>query len=281
MRRVRFGLNGPLVPVVGQGTWYFEQLPRRDAVQALRYGLDLGMTHIDTAEMYGDGEAEEIVGEAIAGRRGDAFLVSKVLPWNASFEGTVEACERSLRRLGTDYLDSYLLHWPGQVPLEETMAALSKLKEEGKIRSFGVSNFDVDDLEEALALVGEGALACNQVLYHLESRGIEHGVLPWCARHGVSVVAYSPFGHGAFPMRNAAGWAVLTALAGKHGASEGQVVLAFLARHENVMLIPKSSDRGHLEDNAAAGALVLDAHDIERLEMAFPLGEDPGYLAML
>src|SRR5690242_14421812 len=183
MERHRFGSTGRDVPVIGHGTWNIEVDDRAAAVAALRRGIDLGMIHIDTAEMYGSGAAEEIIGEAIAGRRDEVFLVSKVLPQNASRRGTVTACERSLARLGTDRLDVYLLHWRGGHPLEETIAAFEQLVEDGKIRAWGVSNFDVADLDEALQIAGPGRIACNQVLYHLQERAIEHGVLPWCERH--------------------------------------------------------------------------------------------------
>lgn len=281
MRTARFGASGPTISVIGQGTWYIEQGPRSKAVSALRRGIDLGLTHIDTAEMYGSGAAEEIVGEAIAGRRDDVFLVSKVLPWNASHSGTIEACEASLARLGTGHLDCYLIHWRGQHPLEETFAALEQLMAEGKILSYGVSNFDVDDLEEAIAIVGDGKLACNQVLYHLEQRAIEHEVLPWCAGHGVSLVAYSPFGHNAFPGPRAKGWPTLQAIALKHSATERQIALAFLTRTPNVLAIPKAANPDHVAENAGAGGITLDADDIADLDTAFPRGRNPGHLPML
>ena len=198
MERRRFGSRVE-IPVMGQGTWNLELGDRVTAIATLRRGLDLGMTHIDTAEMYGNGAVEEIVGEAIAGRRDEIFLVSKVLPGHASRTGTVEACERSLARLGTDRLDCYLLHWRGEYPLEETIAGFEQLEREGKILHWGVSNFDVPDLEEAREIAGEDRVVCNQVLYHLKERAIEHEVLPWCERNHVAVVGYSPFGHGRFP----------------------------------------------------------------------------------
>ena len=185
------------VSVIGQGTWQLDGRNDAGAIAALRRGLDLGMTHIDTAEMYGD--AEPLVAEAIDGRRDEVFLVSKVLPSNASRAGTIKACERSLSRLRTDRLDCYLLHWRGSYPLEETFGAFEELVKAGKILSWGVSNFDADDLDEALDIVGEGKIACNQVLYHLQERAIEHAVIPWCEKHEVAVVAYSPFGQGRFP----------------------------------------------------------------------------------
>src|ERR1700761_4679282 len=193
MNQRPFGSGGANVSVIGQGTWYLDRGNRKSAIAALRRGIDLGMTHIDTAEMYGD--AEPVIAEAIAGRRDEVFLVSKVLPSNASRRGTIVACERSLKRLNTDRLDCYLLHWRGSYPLSETVAAFEELKRAGKIRSWGVSNFDANDLDEILAVSGEGKIACNQVLYHLKERAIEHTVIPWCAHHGVAVVAYSPFGH--------------------------------------------------------------------------------------
>ncbi len=214
-----FGPSGQPVTIIGQGSWYIDEADRAQAVAALQAGLDAGMNHIDTAEMYGSGAAEAIVGEAIRGRREQVFLVSKVLPSNASRRGTVAACERSLKALGTDHLDAYLLHWRGSVPLEETFRALEDLQAAGKIRAFGVSNFDVDDLEEALGILGPGKLACNQVLYHLQERAIEHAVIPWCQQHQVAVVAYSPFGHGEFPEPDSRGGRALAAIAQAHEAT--------------------------------------------------------------
>src|SRR4051794_36984749 len=192
MKYRAFGPTGREVSAIGQGTWNMEKDSRRAAVEALRRGLDLGMTHVDTAEMYGDGRVEEMVGEAIADRRGEVFLVSKVLPSKASRRGTVEACERSLARLGTDHLDCYLLHWPGRHPLADTTAAFEELRGAGKILSWGLSNFDEEELAAAVGIAGEGKIACNQVLYHLEERSIEHAVIPFCDEHGIAVVAYSP-----------------------------------------------------------------------------------------
>src|SRR5919205_284138 len=203
MKSNPFGTTGANVSVIGQGTWYLDHGDRKRAVAALQRGLDLGMTHIDTAEMYGD--AELVIADAIAGRRDEVFLVSKVLPSNASRKGTITACERSLKRLKTDRLDCYLLHWRGSYPLVDTVAAFEELMAAGKIKSWGVSNFDVDDLDELLDVAGEGKIACNQVLYHLKERAIEHAVIPWCGRNGVAVVAYSPFGHDDFPAPASAG----------------------------------------------------------------------------
>lgn len=275
MERRPFGPARREVAAIGQGTWNVEQDDRAGAVAALRRGLDLGLTHIDTAEMYGDGKAERVVAEAIAGRRDEVFLVSKVLPQNASRRGTVKACEQSLKRLGTDRLDCYLLHWRGSVPLAETIAAFEDLQGTGKIRSWGVSNFDEDDLEEALALAGPGKIACNQVLYHLEERAIEHAVLPWCEAHGVALVGYSPFGTAGFPAPRSAGGKVLAAIAAAHGATPRQVALRFLTRRPSLFAIPKAARLAHLEDNAGAAALRLTEDDIARLDRAFPLGRPP------
>jgi diketogulonate reductase-like aldo/keto reductase len=238
------------------------------------------MNHIDTAEMYGSGAAERVVGDAIRGRRDDVFLVSKVLPGNASRRGVREACERSLKALGTDHLDCYLLHWRGSVPLAETFAAFDDLVATGKILSFGVSNFDVDDLEEALSLVGPDKLACNQVLYHLQERAIEHAVIPWCRRHGVAVVGYSPFGHDDFPDADTSAGQALESIAQAHGATARQVALAFLTREPGVFTIPKSSRPDHTRANAG-GDLALSGDDIARLDAAFPLGPLPAYLPMI
>ncbi len=270
MQQRRFGSLATEVSIIGQGTWKLDGSDDAGAARVLRHGIDLGMSHIDTAEMYGD--AELVVAKAIAGRRDEVFLVSKVLPSNASRAGTIKACERSLKRLGTDRLDSYLLHWRGQHPLDETFAAFEELRQAGKIRSWGVSNFDVDDLDEALAVAGKGAIACNQVLYHLEERAIEHGVLPWCEKNGVAVVAYSPFGHDSFPAPGSAGGKVLEEIAAAHGATARQVALAFLARRSPLFAIPKASRQAHAEDNAGAGSLMLSQDDVRRIDGAFPMG---------
>lgn len=275
-----FGPTGKAVSVIGQGTWYLEQARRADAVAALRAGLDAGMTHIDTAELYGTGAAEEIVADAIDGRRDDVFLVSKVLPQNASRKGTIAACEASLRRLKTDRLDCYLLHWRGRHPLEDTVAALEALQAAGKIAAWGVSNFDEDDLAEAEDIAGPGRIACNQVLYHLQERGIEHAVLPWCEAHGVAVVGYSPFGHDRFPRPDSSGGRVLATVAAAHDATPRQVALAFLVRRPSLMTIPKAAQAAHAAENAEAGDLRLTADDIARIEAAFPLGRPRG-LAMI
>lgn len=279
MKHKSFGTTGAQMSVIGQGTWYIDHGDRASAVAALCKGLDLGMTHIDTAEMYGD--AELVVADAIAGRRDEVFLVSKVLPSNASRRGTVQACERSLKRLKTDRLDCYLLHWRGQYPLEETVAAFEELVSAGKIRSWGVSNFDASDLAEMVDAAGEGRIACNQVLYHLNERAIEHSVIPWCEAHGVAVVAYSPFGHDDFPGAQSAGGKVLQEIASRHGATPRQVALAFLTRWPSVFAIPKASSSGHAADNAGAGDLTLTESDIAALDKTFPLGREPRSLPMI
>jgi diketogulonate reductase-like aldo/keto reductase len=270
MQKHLFGSMNRKVAVIGQGTWEIDSRSRSSAVAALRRGLDLGMTHIDTAEMYG--VAEEVIAEAIEGRRDEVFLVSKVLPQNASRSGTADACDRSLHRLGTDRLDCYLLHWRGRYSLEGTIGAFEQLQREGKILSWGVSNFDVSDLEEALQVAGEGRIACNQVLYHLGERGIEHAVLPWCEEHGVALVGYSPFGHGRMPSPRSEGGRVLAEIAAAHQATPRQVVLSFLVRRPSLFAIPKSSSPEHVEENAGAGDLALTAQDISRIDEAFPLG---------
>ncbi len=279
LRQGAFGPSGVAVAAIGQGTWYIDRGDRRAAVEALQRGLDLGLTHIDTAEMYGD--AELVVAEALTGRRDDCFLVSKVLPSNASRRGTIAACERSLKRLKTDRLDCYLLHWRGEHPLEETVKAFEGLVRDGKIRSWGVSNFDVDDLDELLAVAGPDRIACNQVLYHLGERAIEHAVTPWCARHHVAVVAYSPFGHDDFPRAASAGGRVLADIASRHGATPRQVALAFLTRENFVFAIPKAATIAHVEDNAAAARLALDAAEIAAIEAAFPRRAKPRHLPMI
>ncbi|MGZ6123432.1 MAG: aldo/keto reductase [Myxococcales bacterium] len=251
-------LSGVQVPVLGQGTW---KLHGKEAVETLRAGIELGLTHIDTAEMYG---TEETVAEAVEGRRDDVFLVSKVLPSNASRKGTVKACEQSLRRLRTDRLDSYLLHWPGSHPLEETIAGFEELRAAGKIRSYGVSNFDEDLVAEAARIAGPGRIACNQVLYNLAERHIEAKVLPRCRELGIALVGYSPF--DGLPQGGE-----LTAIAQELGAAPRQVALAFLTRLPDTFAIPKASRLSHVRENAGAGSIELNGRQIARLERAFPL----------
>jgi len=280
VKQKKFGTGGPDVSVVGQGTWYLDRGDRKAAVTALRRGIATGMTHIDTAEMYGD--AELVIADAIAGLpREKLFLVSKVLPSNASRRGTIAACERSLKRLRTDHLDCYLLHWRGSYPFEETVAAFDELVAAGKIRSWGVSNFDADDLGEMLAIAGKGKIACNQVLYHLQERAIEHAVIPWCEQHGVAVVAYSPFGHNDFPSPRSKAGEVVQVIADAHKASARQVALAFLTRASSVFAIPKASSAEHAADNAGAGDLKLSDSEIAAVDKAFPRGPKPRSLPML
>jgi len=281
MQQRLFGPNNRRVAVIGQGTWYLDEATRSTAIAVLRRGLDLGMTHIDTAEMYGSGAAEQLIGEAIAGRRDEVFLVSKVLPQNASRSGTRAACEKSLKHLKTDRLDCYLLHWRGPHPLRETIAAFDALEQQGKILSWGVSNFDVEDLEEVLAIAGAGRLACNQVLYHLQERSIEHAVIPWCEQHSVAVTAYSPFGHGRFPSPRAAEGRPLADIARVHRATPRQVALAFLTRRPSVFAIPKASSPEHAEENAVAAQLRLSDAEIARIDAAFPRAARPRTLPML
>ena len=282
MEKRPFGSTKREVAVIGQGTWYLEQADSRTAIGALRQGLDLGMTHMDTAEMYGSGAAETLVGEAIARRRDEVFLVSKVLPHNASRKGTIAACERSLKRLKTDRLDCHLLHWRGSHPLADTVAAFEQLRADGKILSWGVSNFDVDDLDEVHEIAGAGRLACNQVLYHLRERAIEHAVIPWCEANSVAVVAYSPFGHaGGFPEPHSAGGRVLKAIADRHNSTPRQVALRFLTRRASLFAIPKASNPEHAEENAGAATLNLSAAELAEIDAAFPLGVRPRSLPML
>jgi diketogulonate reductase-like aldo/keto reductase len=281
MESRKFGHTGRAVPIIGQGTWEIDSTSQENAVAALRKGLDLGMSHIDTAEMYGSGRAEKVVGEAIAGRRDEVFLVSKVLPQNASRHGTVRACEQSLARLKTDHLDCYLLHWRGEYPLEDTVAGFEDLQSQGKILWWGVSNFDEQDLEEIRAVAGRGHPACDQVLYHLKERAIEHAVLPWCKEHGVAVTAYSPFGHGEFPGPRTPGGKILARIADAHGATPRQVALRFLTREPELFTIPKASSVEHAVENAGAGELKLTKQEIAEIDEAFPLGPKPRQLPML
>jgi diketogulonate reductase-like aldo/keto reductase len=275
MKTRALGRSGEEIAVIGQGTWELELADEAAAARALHAGLELGLTHVDTAEMYGDGRVEELLGRALAGRRDEVFLASKVLPQNASRAGTLRACERSLRRLRTDHLDLYLLHWPGDHPLGETLAAFDELQRSGSIRHYGVSNFDEHELAEAVRLAGPGRIACNQVLYHLGERGIEHAVLPACERLGVALVAYSPFGSGRFPAPSSKGGRVLAEVATGLGATPRQVALAYLVRNENVLAIPKSAREDRVRENAGAQELELSADDVARIDEVFPLGRKP------
>ncbi len=278
-----FGPTGVAVPVIGQGTWNIEGRgdQERRAIEALRLGLDLGLTHIDTAEMYGNGRAEELVAQAIAGRRHEVFLVSKVLPSNASCDGTIKACERSLTRLRTDHLDLYLLHWRGRHPLRDTMRAMEALVADGKVRSVGVSNFDVAGVKEAQSALTKVRLACNQVLYHLGDRGIERTLIPYCQSQQMAVVAYSPFGQSAFPGPRSAGGKVLAEVGARHGKTARQVALNFLARHPGVFVIPKAAKPEHVKENAGADGFSLTAEDLAAIDRAFPAPEHDVPLGML
>ena len=277
-----FGTHRRRVSPVGQGSWRIDESAAHLGVAAMRRGLDLGLTHIDTAEMYGSGAAESLIGDAIAGRRDQVFLVSKVLPSNASKRRALEACEKSLARLRTDRLDCYLLHWRGDVPLEETIAAFDILVRDGKILSWGVSNFDVADLDEVAAIAGAGHPVCNQVLYHLQERAIEHAVLPWCRERGTAVVAYTPFGQSTavFDARTRHG-RVLQEIADDHGATARQVALRFLLRHPEVFVIPKASSIAHVAENAGAATLELSAAELARIDAAFPRGKPRRGLPMV
>jgi diketogulonate reductase-like aldo/keto reductase len=259
--------SGETVPILGQGTWHMAEDPRRrkDEIAALRTGIDLGLTLIDTAEMYADGEAEVLVGEAINGRRGDVFLVSKVLPENATERGTVAACERSLSRLGTSYLDLYLLHWRGSVPLDATLEAFAVLIAAGKIRHWGVSNFDVDDMDKLWNTPGGRTASTDQVLYNLTRRGIEHGLIPWCRRLGIPIMAYSPIEQGRL-----LGDAALRRVAERHDATPAQVALAWVLRQDGVIAIPKAGTVDHVHENRRALELELTQQDLAALDRAFP-----------
>jgi diketogulonate reductase-like aldo/keto reductase len=270
--------DGEAVPVLGQGTWGMGErhTGRADEVRALRHGLDLGLSLIDTAEMYGEGGAEEVVGEAIAGRRDAVFLVSKVYPHNASAKGTVAACERSLRRLGTDRIDLYLLHWRGSHPLAETVAAFERLRQAGKIRHWGVSNLDAGEMDELVAVPGGAACCANQVLYNPQRRGIEWDLLPWCRQRGMPVMAYSPIEQGRLPTGGALG-----AIARRHGCSAFQVALAWVLAQPGVLAIPKAVRLEHVAANAAALDLQLAREDLAAIDREFPPPTRKRPLAML
>ncbi|HEX4261783.1 MAG TPA: aldo/keto reductase [Acetobacteraceae bacterium] len=267
MRRARFP-DGTEVPALGQGTWHMGESARdaKREADALRLGLDLGLALIDTAEMYADGASEAIVAEAIAGRRDEVFLVTKVVPHNATRRGVAAACSRSLKRLRTDRIDLYLLHWPGAVPLEETVAGFEALRVGGKIIRWGVSNFDTDEMETLRALPDGAACATDQVLYNPERRGIEFDLLPWCAAHAMPAMAYSPVGQGGRLLRNPA----LAAVAKRHDATPAQVAIAWTLRQPGVISIPKAADPAHVRANAAAAALTLDAGDLAAIDAALP-----------
>jgi diketogulonate reductase-like aldo/keto reductase len=272
-----FGPSGQEVPVVGQGTWDLPErgAARREAIASIQRGIELGMTHLDTAEMYGAGEAEVMLGEAIAGvPRESLFVTSKVLPEHATRRGTIAACDASLKRLKLDHLDLYLLHWPSRHPLAQTMSALEELVHSGKCRFIGVSNFDVDEMHEAASYLRSVPLACNQVLYHLRERGVERRLISAARNANVAIVAYTPFGRGHFPRAAAKPDGVLGRIAKRHGTTPRAVILAFLTRGNGVFTIPKASTIAHVEENALAGSLRLDASDVEEIDRAFPIGVD-------
>lgn len=270
MRTVKLP-SGASMPVLGQGTWRMGEAPRRreEEADALRLGLDLGMTLIDTAEMYGEGVAEKVVGDAIASRRDEVYLVSKVYPHNATRRGTIEACERSLQRLRTDRLDLYLLHWRGSTPISETFEAFQELRQVGKIRDFGVSNFDRSDMEEGSRLDG-GLTGTNQVLYNLNRRGIEWDLLPWCRAKGIPVMAYSPIGQGQLLRQQG-----LRTIGERRGVSPAQVALAWLLHQENVVVIPKSSNPNRIRENRASLDLALTEEEVAELDRVFPPPRGP------
>jgi diketogulonate reductase-like aldo/keto reductase len=270
--------SGEAVPVLGQGTWYMGDEPRRRAeeIATLRLGLDLGLALIDTAEMYGDGASEKLVGEAIAGRRDEVFLVSKVLPSNASRSGTIVACERSLKRLGTDRIDLYLLHWRGRTPFAETIAAFEALQDAGKIRHWGVSNMDVDDMNEIARASGGDAMSTNQILYNLTRRGIEYDLLPQAQARDLPLMAYSPIEQGRLTE-----YPEVEDIAEKHGATSAQIALAWVLRQPGVIAIPKASTLSHVQENRAALEVKLTAEDLAKLDEVFPAPSGPESLEML
>jgi diketogulonate reductase-like aldo/keto reductase len=274
MKEVVFS-GGVSVPTLGQGTWYMGQdsSMRSTEADALRHGLDLGMTLIDTAEMYHD--AELVVAEALRGRRDQAFVVSKVLPSNASLKGTITACERSLRKLAMDCLDLYLLHWPGPYPLEDTLEAFQRLVEQGKIRHYGVSNFDSDDMAAAWSMPGGEAIATNQVMYNLLERGIEWDLIPWCRQRGIPVMAYSPLNQGRLYPE------VLEQIGQRHNANRHQVALAWVLQRDNVVAIPKAADIAHVNSNRAAADIILTTEELKQLDRAFPPPGGPSPLAII
>ena len=272
--------NGKPVSRLGQGAWQIgdDRVSRAAEHAALRTGLELGMNLIDTAEMYGNGRSEQLVADVISGQREHVYLVSKVLPENATRDGAIAACEQSLKRLKTDYLDLYLLHWRGSVPFEETLEAFTALRERGSIRHYGVSNFDVADLEEANALNGGTDIATNQVLYNLEHRGVEWALLPWCRERAIPLMAYSPLGSDSRRLRT---HPVLKAMAARLGASTARIALAWMLRQPDVVVIPKVSSEAQVRDNHAALELEISADELEKLDRSFPPPKRPTPLAMI
>lgn len=274
------------VPVVGQGTWMIEGNNDSDthklAIQSLRLGLDLGMTHIDTAEMYGNGIAEQLVGQVIDDRRDEVFLVSKILPSNASYEGTLKACRQSLKRLKTDWLDLYLIHWPSlEFPIHETMRAMEKLVKDNLIRFIGVSNFDIAALKEAESALKDEKITCNQVLYHLNSRGIERHLLSYCNSRNISVIGYSPFGHGDFQPAYGHKGTLLKEIALRHQKTSHQVILNFIVNYTNIFTIPKSNNPKHVKENSESIGWTLSKSEIESINRLFPVPENDVQLDMI
>jgi len=270
--------SGEKIAAIGQGTWHFAESPgrRADEVASIRLGIDLGMTVIDTAEMYSNGAAEVLVGEAIAGRRGEVFLVDKVLPHHATRVGTVRACEASLGRLGVDYIDLYLLHWRGRIPLVETIEAFAELKRKGMIRHWGVSNLDMDDMIELAGIPGGDEVQTNQILYNLTRRGPEYALLPWLAQHGIPAMAYSPIEQGRLLEHPA-----LQPIARRHNATPAQIALAWVPQHDGVNAIPRAGTPSHVRQNAAARDIELTRDDLHALDRAFPPPTRPRPLEVL
>jgi diketogulonate reductase-like aldo/keto reductase len=274
MIKRKFGWTDVNVPIIGQGTWMLEgnnKDTKSRAIETLKLGLNLGMTHIDTAEMYGNGHTEELVAQAITERRDEVFLVSKVLPSNASYEGTIKACKRSLKRLKTDWLDLYLLHWPSSYPITETMRAMEKLVADGLIKYIGVSNFDIEELNEAEQALKNEQMASNQVLYHLGNRGIERRLLPYCTEKGIAIVGYSPFEHGNFPSPQSNKGKILEEIAKRHNRTARQVALNFLTRHDNIFTIPKTSRLERVKENSEGVGWKLTENDIMAIDKTFPV----------
>jgi diketogulonate reductase-like aldo/keto reductase len=269
--------SGRAIPILGQGTWRMGEVAsqKQAEIDALKLGLDLGMTLIDTAEMYGEGGAEKVVAEAISDRREEVYLVSKFYPYNASYQGIISACDRSLSRLKTDYLDLYLLHWRGSIPLSETLKGLQYLKQAGKILDYGVSNFDTDDLEEGISLSGGNAIATNQVLYNLMRRGIEWDLLPWCKERNIPIMAYSPVEQKAFVNHSK-----LKAIALQHNATPTQIALNWLLRQDKIISIPKATNLDHVRENSAALDITLTAEDLKEIDRIFPPPNRQQTLAM-
>jgi diketogulonate reductase-like aldo/keto reductase len=281
---VQLGRTGEYIPKVGQGTWHMGEDPGKaqEEIEALRLGIEMGLTLIDTAEMYAEGNAERIVGQAVKDCRSKVFLVTKVLPHNADYRGVMEAALRSLERLKTEVIDLYLLHWPsGVIPVSETMRAMEDLVDQGVIRYIGISNFDAEQTLEVMETLKDYPLVCNQVLYYLQERGIEHSLIPCCQKNGITIMAYSPFGQWRFPGPDSHGGRLLQTIGEKYGKSPRQVALNYLLRIDGAVVIPKSGNREHVKENAGAVGWSLSPDDIDLIDKAFPKSKQPGPLAML